>query len=425
MPKAKVVLSEKYLLQALDRVAKNALGYSVLYINISKLKPKNRQPEFVKIIALLFESIIGIAKGSMFILSNGDIALLSKNITEAEIDEAVKKLRGGLAADPVLSHDSRDFALVYSFPKDFLTFYGKIEKMVAENDEETAAVREEKQPPVEAGDMDKIISVLDDVDMSELVKRQSVLQTHNHGFSVLMQEFFIAVKDLSACIGDNKDLLANRWLFQYLTQLLDKKMLMAFSSAEIAVWPQKISMNLNLSSVFSREFVDFAKKFLKPEQQIIVEVQVMDVLNNLKLYHEVKDILHKGGHKLLIDSLSPVSLSMLSLENLRPDMIKVFWEPLLAYDNDNENFKKAVSSLGAENVILAKCDGDEALRWGMSYGINTFQGPFMDEIEVALIRRQCPDAKNCTAAECLKRRRLLQGMFRDECSHKDILEKLL
>ena len=40
MSKAKVVLSEKYLLTALDRVAKNALGYAVLYINISKIKTK-------------------------------------------------------------------------------------------------------------------------------------------------------------------------------------------------------------------------------------------------------------------------------------------------------------------------------------------------------------------------------------------------
>lgn len=78
MAKTRNILSEKYLLMALDRVAKNAFGYSVLYLNISKLKPKNRHPEFVKIIAMLFESIIGAVRGSMFILSNGDIAILSK-----------------------------------------------------------------------------------------------------------------------------------------------------------------------------------------------------------------------------------------------------------------------------------------------------------------------------------------------------------
>lgn len=424
MSKAKVVLSEKYLLTALDRVAKNALGYAVLYINISKLKPKNRHPEFVKIIAMLFESIIGAAKGSMFILSNGDIAILSKNITPSEIDEAVKKLRAGLAADPVLSHDSRDFALVYSFPRDFFSFYGKIEKMVQENKEaemEELPVKE----PVEAEDMDKIISTLDDIDMAELVKRQSVMRVHNNEFTDLMQEFFVAVKDLSRYFGDNKDLVANRWLFQYLTQVLDKKTLAAFASAEISEWPEKISLNLNLSSVFSKEFVEFAKNFLKPAQQIIVEVQMMDILNNLNLYHEVKDILHKGGHKLLIDSLSPASLSMLNLDKLAPDMIKIFWEPLLAYDTDNQSLKNAVEYMKPENVILAKCDGTEAMRWGLSYGLNTFQGPYIDEIEIALIRRQCPNAKICGSLDCIKRRRLLQGMFRDECPHKDILEKIL
>ncbi|MDO5385889.1 MAG: hypothetical protein Q4F75_01295 [Pseudomonadota bacterium] len=424
MSKAKVVLSEKYLLTALDRVAKNALGYAVLYINISKLKPKNRHPEFVKIIAMLFESIIGAAKGSMYILSNGDIAILSKNITPSEIDEAVKKLRAGLAADPVLSHDSRDFALVYSFPRDFFSFYGKIEKMVQENKEAETEELPVKEP-VEAEDMDKIISTLDDIDMAELVKRQSVMRVHNNEFTDLMQEFFVAVKDLSRYFGDNKDLVANRWLFQYLTQVLDKKTLAAFASAEITEWPEKISLNLNLSSVFSKEFVEFAKNFLKPAQQIIVEVQMMDILNNLNLYHEVKDILHKGGHKLLIDSLSPASLSMLNLDKLAPDMIKIFWEPLLVYDTDNQSLKNAVEYMKPENVILAKCDGSEAMRWGLSYGLNTFQGPYIDEIEIALIRRQCPNAKICGSLDCIKRRRLLQGMFRDECPHKDILEKIL
>lgn len=424
MSKAKVVLSEKYLLTALDRVAKNALGYAVLYINISKLKPKNRHPEFVKIIAMLFESIIGAAKWSMYILSNGDIAILSKNITPSEIDEAVKKLRAGLAADPVLSHDSRDFALVYSFPRDFFSFYGKIEKMVQENKEAETEELPVKEP-IEAEDMDKIISTLDDIDMAELVKRQSVMRVHNNEFTDLMQEFFVAVKDLSRYFGDNKDLVANRWLFQYLTQVLDKKTLAAFASAEITEWPEKISLNLNLSSVFSKEFVEFAKNFLKPAQQIIVEVQMMDILNNLNLYHEVKDILHKGGHKLLIDSLSPASLSMLNLDKLAPDMIKIFWEPLLVYDTDNQSLKNAVEYMKPENVILAKCDGSEAMRWGLSYGLNTFQGPYIDEIEIALIRRQCPNAKICGSLDCIKRRRLLQGMFRDECPHKDILEKIL
>ena len=132
MIKSKNIMSEKILLDALDRVAKNSLGYTVLYVNISKLKPKNRHPQFVKIIAKLFDSVVGTTKGVMFVLSNGDIAILSKNTPQDIVDEAVKKLRTGLASDPLLVHDSRDFALVYEFPRDFMVFYDKISKMEQE-----------------------------------------------------------------------------------------------------------------------------------------------------------------------------------------------------------------------------------------------------------------------------------------------------
>ena len=42
--------TEKYLLETLERVAKNRSEYKILYVNISKLKPKNRHPKFEKII---------------------------------------------------------------------------------------------------------------------------------------------------------------------------------------------------------------------------------------------------------------------------------------------------------------------------------------------------------------------------------------
>ena len=235
----------------------------------------------------------------------------------------------------------------------------------------------------------------------------------------------MAVKDLSAHLDKSLDLLASRWLFLYLTQTLDKKTLNAFFSSDIVNWPRQISLNLNLSSVFSHEFVNLAKNFLKPDQKLIVEVQLMDVFNNLQLYFKVKDILHAGGHKLLIDTVSPSSLKLLNLKRLDPDMIKVFWEPLLEYDANNEMFRQVVENLGADNVVLAKCDSNTALKWGLEYKLNTFQGPIIDSLEVTLLQKHCPDASHCPAADCLRRKRLLWGNFRDECTQKEILEELL
>ncbi len=423
----KNIIYEKYLLEALDRVARSPNGYSVLYINISKLKPKNRHPEFVKIFSKLFDSVAGNARGTLFILSNGDFAILGRNITHEVIDDAVLKLRDGLATDPILhTHDSQDFFEIYDFPRDLQKFYDYVVQLKDQASSITHENEEDIKRPVKVDEIDDLIKSLDFIDISEIVKRQSVLRIGAGGsFHVWFQEFFIAVKDLVKKFDPRLDLLANRWLFYYLTQALDAKTIAAFSTSKLKIWPKEISLNLNLSSVFSQSFVDFAKNFLKPDQKVIVEVQLMDVFNNLPSYFKAKEILRSGGHKLLIDSVSPVTLKMLNVARLDPDLIKIFWEPLLEYDMNNVELKNIISHVGRDNIILAKCEDDKAIKWGVKYGITAFQGRYIDNLEVALMRRNCPNAKNCSAADCLKRKRLLSGWYRESCPQKDYLESLL
>lgn len=418
--------AEKYLLDALDRISKNSYGYAVLYVSISKLKPKHRHPEFVKILGKLFDSVVGNARGYFYIMSNGDFVILGKNITQETVDEAVTKLRQGLSADPVLhGQDCSQFATVFEFPANFVTFYKYVEEML-ESDVQNEALLLPQKRPIEANEIDGVIAELDEIDIAELVKRQSVIKIKGaNQFEVLFQEFFVAVKDLSLQFDKNLDLVANHWLFLYMTQALDKKTLASFFSAALKNWPKQISLNLNLSSVFSREFIDFARNFLKPEQKVLVEVQLMDVFNNLQLYFEAKEILNQGGHKIVLDEVQPAALKMLNLKNLKPDMVKLFWEPLLEFEPFNPKYKEIIDTLGKENFILAKCDSQAALKWGISYGITTFQGPFMDNIETAVIRGKCPDAAKCSAQQCLKRRKSLSALMKAACSQPEILEDML
>ena len=424
MAKAGKFGAEKALLDALDRIARSQSSYSVLYVNVSKLKPKNRHPAFVKIIAKLFDDLVGAAYGMMFVLSNGDFVILGKNINLATVEKAVKKLRVGLASDPILyAQDMNEFAHLYEFPDDFAELYRHIESMMA-----TLQLPDlsSYKYPVEASQIDGVIEQLNNVNITELVKRQSVLRIESaNEFRTLFQEFFVAVKDLSRLYDADVDLTANKWLFLYLTQALDKKTISSFMFADIKNWPQQIGLNLNLSSVFSEEFVNFAKNVLRPEQKIVVEVQMMDVFNSLNLYFEAREILHQGGHKILIDATSPEMLSMLNVIRLQPDMIKIFWDPMMALHPKNDEFKLLLEEFGADNVILAKCVDEKALRWGVTYGIRNFQGPYIDKLEVSLIKPQCPFGNRCSAEECLKRRRLIAGEAREECFNKEYLEKLL
>lgn len=424
MAKTGKFAAEKYLLESLNRIARNQAMYSVLYVNVSKLKAKNRHPSFFKVIAKLFDDLVGAVSGTLFVLSNSDFAILGRDINPEVVESAVKKLRAGLFSDPILfAPNSGEFAHLYEFPDDFVELYKRIEKMV--EDAQLPDLSSYKYP-VEASQIDGVMEQLNRINISELIKHQSVVRIDNaNSFTTLFQEFFVAVKDLSRQYDADIDLTANKWLFLYLTQMLDKKTMSSFMYADIKNWPQQIGLNLNLSSIFSDEFVAFAKNALRPEQKIVAEVQMMDVFNSLNLYFEAMEVLHKGGHKILIDGVSPEMLHMLNIVRLQPDMVKIFWDPMMHDEVNSEELLQIIQDLGAEKVILAKCTDENAVRWGIRYGIRSFQGPYIDKLEVALIRSQCPEGKNCSAEECLKRRRLIAGVYRDGCQHKEYLEKLL
>lgn len=417
-------VAEKNLLETLDRIARNQSAYSVLYVSLSKLKPKNRHPSFIKIIAKLFDDLVGAAEGMMYILNNGDFVILGKNITESIVSDAVDKLRKGLASDPILTNASiSEFARLYNFPHDFAAFYEYIQEQM-----ENAARPDfsNLKYPVEASQMDGVLAHLDAINVPELVKRQSIVRIEGADkFRVMFQEFFVAVKDLSAQYDKNMDLTANKWLFLYLTQALDKKTIASFQAADIKNWPRRISLNLHLSSIFTPEFDMLAEEGLPGHPQIIAEVQMMDIFNRLENYFEAKEKLQAQGNQILIDGLIPETLSLIDIGRLEPDLIKLFWNPMMEFDTDNRELRDIIGHFGSERVILAKCTDDKALRWGISYGIRTFQGPYMDTLETAVIRARCPNAQNCTAADCLKRRRLITGVSRRQCRHTELLEKML
>ena len=422
MAKTDRFATEKKLLEVLGRVERSQSAYSALYVNVSKLKPKNRHPSFVKIIAKLFDDLVGATEGGLFVLDNSDFVILGKNISLTTVDNAMDKLRLGLAADPLLADHNSGFTKLYKFPDDLEDMKNVIAGLFMEDADEGLPIKY----AIEAAQIDGVMKHLDNINVAEIVKHQSVIRLEGIDKAKLVfQEFFVAVKDLGQQYGGNIDLTANKWLFQYLTHTLDKKTISSFMCSDVTKLPNLIGLNLNLSSVFSDELSNLINNFLQPEQKVLVEVQMADVFNNLNLYFEAKEELHAKGNKILIDAMSTNMLKMLNVTRLQPDMIKIFWDPMMEFDINDAEIKDIITSFGAENVVLAKCKDEKALRWGIKNGIRNFQGPYIDVFEVALIRKLCPGGKTCSTEECLKRRRLISGAMRNQCPHKDFLDFIL
>ncbi len=413
--------TERYLLETLDRITRNKSDYRVLYVNVSKLKPKNRHPRFVKVITRLFDELVVIANGSMFVLSNGDFVILGKNITEKVVETAVDKLRRGLITDPIwTAHSATEFTRLYQ-PEDFDELYENVSKLLQEGATDSQLFY---RNAMDAGQIDVVKTHLDEINIVDLIKHQTALRFEgSNSFKPVLEEFFVAVKDLSQRFDKDIDLTGNKWLFLYLTQTLDKKTMYSFMFSDIKNKPQAVSLNLNLSTIFLPEFEDFIQRLEQNGQRLVTEVQVMDILNNLPAYFDAKELLHRSGHQILIDAASIEMLQALNVARLEPDYVKIFWHALMEeYTTNADEIKEIVAAIGADKFILAKSLDEKAIRWGIKNGIRAFQGPYIDVLQSALIRSKCPNGKICTAAECLQRRKRIAGAVRNACNHKECLE---
>ncbi len=193
-------------------------------------------------------------------------------------------------------------------------------------------------------------------------------------------EFFLSIMDLQRTIAPNVNLLADRYLFQDLSRTMDQRMLETVLRAPNVRGTPAISLNLNLETIMTPAFGSFIQQVEKG-QKVIVEIQAVDLLTNINMYIDVRGALNALGHAILVDGLSITMLQMLDVVTMKPDYAKIVWTPELLDMMDqtsNQSAAYMVNEIGAEKVILSRCDSAAALSWGLKSGINVFQGHFLD-----------------------------------------------
>jgi EAL domain-containing protein (putative c-di-GMP-specific phosphodiesterase class I) len=198
--------------------------------------------------------------------------------------------------------------------------------------------------------------------------------------SIEFFEFFLSVGDLQRTIASNINIFGDRWLFQDLSRTMDLRMLETVVRAPHARECKTLSLNLNLETIATPAFATFLERAPK-EQKIIIEVQAIDVLANIRNYFEVQDVMAGLGHALLIDGLNPATLQMLDVGRLQPDYAKIMWAPEfidLLNPDSNKSAMAMIKEIGAEKIVLARCDSQSAMGWGLKSGIRVFQGHFLD-----------------------------------------------
>ncbi len=198
--------------------------------------------------------------------------------------------------------------------------------------------------------------------------------------SIEFYEFFLSVGDLQRTIAPNINLFGDRSLFQDLSRTMDLRMLESVVRAPQARGVPCISLNLNLETILTPAFGSFIQAVEKG-QKVIVEVTAADLLTNIAMYIDVRNVMASMGHAILIDGLTTTTIEMLDVAAMKPDYVKLVWAPELvemANPAGNANTSAMIREIGTDKIILSRCDSAAALSWGLKTGICVFQGHFLD-----------------------------------------------
>lgn len=246
-------------------------------------------------------------------------------------------------------------------------------------------------PPVRflnAEDLGAICRRVEQADLATVVRQQTALDVHPGAAPVpLFRETYVSMQDLRALVAPGIEMFASGWLFRYLTEILDRRMLDFVAGHVHACGPVPISLNLNIASLNTSSFKRFLDVHDTAMARPIIEIQLVDLLANSAVYAKIRQSLQAQGHRILIDGLTPLTLQVIDVSALRSDFVKIWWREdaqTLFPSRRVSQLREVIDRVGRERVILARAESEQALEWGVNHGIRRFQGRFVDRLLGAL-----------------------------------------
>lgn len=407
---------EAHLIELLNLVQEQRQGWQAIAFHFSKLLEHYRSEYQIKIATNLMNDLLGDRDGAVYLCEDANIYVMVRHLPRPLLDKMIFQLRYLFMDDPLAYHldgeENPEFAAIYEIEQDWERFMDICKRRLVLRVRKThapaaaaapsvapapapnpamaaAGVRPVQFPKADmryftAASLASIEETLKVTDIASSVRRQPVVAIMDGQVRTVFDEMYVNINALRKSLGTEIDLLSNRWLFKYLTQRLDERMLDAVQKSPARYLANPASLNLNIPTVLSTRFAEFDAA-IKPSSKVslVVELQIDDVLADMRGFGIAKDVVQKLGYRVCLDGLTDMNFPQIDRQRLGFDLVKVAWSGDGAKDaksDKNASFAEAVKRCGANRVILTRCDTVDAQEFGKALGINLFQGRYFDAL---------------------------------------------
>lgn len=397
--------AEAKLVEMLSSIRDEANHWRAIHFKLSDLLEEYRNEYQIKIGVNLISDLLKSYQGGIFLLKDFSLFVVCRNVTKAQLDKAVFQVRYLFMDDPLAyrqdGQENPAFCNIHDLGIDWDALYDTTKRLmakIAKNPPQTTRVKKSAPalglvkesdltgppPSVNASHIASLEDDLRKADLSMVLRRQPICAVNPMmNARKVFDEVYMNIMHLRKILRTNVDFLSNRWLFKYLTQILDERVLqMMIRDPRFLETPT--SFNFNTETLLSEQFAAFDAK-LKPETKVstVIELQIADVFDNMLGFKLAKETVQAAGYRVCLDGVTSLSFNHIDRESLGVDLVKVQWSPELELDArsaEYQRMKEKVQQMGANRIIMSRCDNRSAVEYGQSLGIQLFQGRYLDRL---------------------------------------------
>jgi EAL domain-containing protein (putative c-di-GMP-specific phosphodiesterase class I) len=388
--------AEAKLVEELATIRSDTQDVVGVHFHFDLLLDHYRSDYQIKIATNLLTDLLKHQEGGIYLLRNCSLVVLGKDISRSLLDKAIFQLRYLFMDDPLAyttdGHENAKFCRLYQLETDFEMMSEMARRQMLggrqitnDNPKDSTKYAEGASRFFNSSNLERIEKMIREIDLFPAMRRQPVCATvPNMAVRRVFDELYLNITHLRDLLGTDIDLLSNRWLFKYLTLVMDERVVALLKDRSTTFLGSPISLNLNVRTLMSDMFASF-DAFLKPSTKVsvVLEIQASDVFEDMYAFFSARDSVQRLGYRICLDGLNHQSFPMIDREHLGVDLVKLQWNANIKSDTfnaENQAVANAVRRCGANRIILTRCDNRQAVDYGQALGISLFQGRYLDEL---------------------------------------------
>jgi hypothetical protein len=344
----------------------------VLLVRTDRLPPELSRPHHLRLAEDALAPLADASRALFFQLPGPSLAVTWRGEAEHALLDVLRSLETLLADAPPDTPPLSELVFLYSLP-----FQAELLLEALNAPAHAAAAPPPAQlPPLDTDALAALETILAQADVSRFARRQPVWRLDAGPPTLAWEKRTLSVAELTAGLLPGHDVRADPWLFRRLTRTLDRRMLALLAAPGELTGVRPFSLDLNVASVLSPEFLRFDTALPSPLRgHVIIELTPADIMADAAGFIFMRGFARARSYRLMLRNASPALLRVISLAALEVDQVQFRWTPALA-----EVSPERVGALSPGRTVLFRADEPAALDWGARAGIRLYQGSAADAL---------------------------------------------